>query len=254
MQPLLRSRSAMLLSAAPVVAAAEVFRREVAVLKSIGTEDAWIVGMLAHHVLSDRSMLLVLQLGGATLRRQMAVLQTDPQRTRKRASLIEQLVRAVRHLHDELVVAHRDLKPDNVLVRAEADGALRLKLCDFGLARPCADGARLHTLCGSPMYMAPELLKRRAEGYDGPRVDVWSLGAIVYEMLHARCPFRATNALELATNIRHGRHAPLDPRLHPLYRALLAGCFVVRPDDRLAARDLRIPIFKPGRAAPRRAR
>lgn len=226
--------------------AAVVFRREVEVLRHVPAGDAWIAGLIEHRVLRDKSMILVLELGGVSLRRVMATLPSDPGCTRKRARLIEHMVRATRHLHDQLQIAHRDLKPDNMLVQLDpSTDELNLQLCDFGLAMCCPDGARLQTLCGTPMYMAPELLRRAPHGYEGRRVDVWALGAVAYELLHARSPFRATHALELTTNIRHGRHAPFRPRLHALYRTLIASCLRIHPPDRLTARELRIPLFRP---------
>lgn len=226
--------------------AAVVFRREVEVLHHVPEADAWITGLLEHRVLHDKSMVLVLELGGVSLRQMMATLPSDPKCTRKRARLIEHIVRATRHLHDQLQIAHRDLKPDNMLVKVDpSTDEFHLQLCDFGLAMCCPDGTRLQTICGTPMYMAPELLRRASHGYEGRCVDIWAIGAVVYELLHARSPFRATHALELTNNIRHGRHAPFNPRLHALYRTMITNCLRINPNDRFTAHELRIPLFKP---------
>ena len=92
------------------------------------------------------------------------------------ASIGCQLCSALSHMHS-LGIVHRDLKPENVLF---TDGAHQaIKLCDFGFAKHCAD-RRLRTVCGSPQYMAPEVNGR--ESYAGFPVDLWALGALLYEV------------------------------------------------------------------------
>ncbi|KAL2557577.1 CBL-interacting serine/threonine-protein kinase 11 [Forsythia ovata] len=90
----------------------------------------------------------------------------------------QQLISAVRYCHSRGVF-HRDLKPENLLL--DRDENWELKVTDFGLSaltnqvRP--DGL-LHTFCGTPANLAPEILAKR--GYDGAKVDVWSCGVILY--------------------------------------------------------------------------
>jgi serine/threonine-protein kinase ULK/ATG1 len=78
---------------------------------------------------------------------------------------------------------HRDLKPSNILIH---NGIY--KLADFGFCKPMEDtmGDVTATMLGSPIYMAPEVL--RGFAYDN-KADVWSLGAVLYELLIGRCPF-----------------------------------------------------------------
>ena len=73
----------------------------------------------------------------------------------------------------------------------------------------CAE-RRLHTVCGSPQYMAPEI-SSTGDGYRGPPVDMWALGALVYELLHAQPAFRASTLPQLSMRIQRGAHQP--PRL-----------------------------------------
>ena len=94
--------------------------------------------------------------------------------------LVHQLALALAHLH-ELGVAHRDVKAENVLY---TDSHRRqIKLCDYGFAIICHE-RKLRTVCGSPAYMAPELVAAGKEAYYGWPVDLWALGCFAFEVLH----------------------------------------------------------------------
>ncbi|RPA85334.1 Pkinase-domain-containing protein, partial [Ascobolus immersus RN42] len=123
---------------------------------------------------------------------------------------IQQLASALKFLHTKNLI-HRDVKPQNLLLDPppgdqfeELPGYIglralpTLKLADFGFARILPSTAMAETLCGSPLYMAPEIL--RYEKYDG-KVDLWSTGAVSYEMLVGKPPYSATNHVELLRRI-----------------------------------------------------
>jgi len=122
---------------------------------------------------------------------------------------------------------HRDLKPQNLLLNpstlyysqsgtlermplaADANSLIpatgveslpMLKIADFGFARVLPTTSLAETLCGSPLYMAPEIL--RYEKYDA-KADLWSVGTVLFEMMSARPPFRANNHVELLKKIEH---------------------------------------------------
>ena len=81
-------------------------------------------------------------------------------------------------------IIYRDLKPENILL--DSDG--HIKLTDFGLAKVLSDDDKTFTICGTPEYLAPEILLKN--GYDR-MVDYWTLGILLFELLTMRTPFRA---------------------------------------------------------------
>eukprot|EP00611_Tribonema_gayanum_P016801 TRINITY_DN2921_c0_g1_i4.p1 TRINITY_DN2921_c0_g1~~TRINITY_DN2921_c0_g1_i4.p1 ORF type:complete len:843 (-),score=157.03 TRINITY_DN2921_c0_g1_i4:998-3451(-) len=97
-------------------------------------------------------------------------------------TLLDQILQAVEYLHVREIV-HRDLKLENILL----DEARNVKLVDFGFATSVAQGRRLHVFCGTPSYIAPEIIKRT--DYAGKPVDIWSLGIVLYALLCGCFPF-----------------------------------------------------------------
>ncbi|CAH2980796.1 unnamed protein product [Chilo suppressalis] len=113
---------------------------------------------------------------------------------------LRQLAEAMRAIHAKGIV-HRDLKPQNILLthnvappRTPHPSEMTLKIADFGFARFLEEGNMAVTLCGSPMYMAPEVIMSLK--YDA-KADLWSLGTIVYQCLTGKAPFQATTPHEL---------------------------------------------------------
>ena len=93
---------------------------------------------------------------------------------------------------------HRDLKPQNLLLTDFSDDGF-LKIADFGFARHLETAALAETLCGSPLYMAPEILSFKR--YDA-KADLWSVGAVLFEMLAGEPPFSGRDHRELLKNIK----------------------------------------------------
>ncbi|VEL28603.1 unnamed protein product, partial [Protopolystoma xenopodis] len=106
-----------------------------------------------------------------------------------------QIVTAIAYCH-RLHVVHRDLKPENV-VFFEKLGLV--KLTDFGFSNKFIPGRHLDTACGSLAYSAPEILL--GDSYDAPKVDIWSLGVILFMLVCGRLPFQEANDSETLTKI-----------------------------------------------------
>jgi len=117
---------------------------------------------------------------------------------REASTVIYQLMSALHYLHSQGIV-HRDIKPENILLREK--GVLNIVLADFGLSEIVGKSCLLKTLCGTPSYVAPEVLAMTGYGY---QVDLWSAGVVLYLLLCGSQPFYAEDLESLLKLILSG--------------------------------------------------
>ncbi len=175
---------------------------------------------------------------------------------------LKQLASALEFLRTRNFI-HRDVKPQNLLLDpsplfyakakpevlpyAAHEKSLipivgipslpTLKIADFGFARSLPSTSLAETLCGSPLYMAPEIL--RYEKYDA-KADLWSVGTVLYEMMVGKPPFRASNHVELLRKIERGEDKlkfPEDALLSDSMKKLIRGLLKRGPVERMSFRD-----------------
>lgn len=152
----------------------------------------------------------------------------------------QQLISAVEYCHSRGVF-HRDLKPENLLLDENWD----LKVTDFGLSavkdQIRADGL-LHTLCGTPAYVAPEILVKK--GYDGSKVDIWSCGIILFVLNTGYLPFNDPNLMVMYRKIYQGEFK-CPKWMSPDLIFLLSRLLDTNPDTRIAINEImKNPWFK----------
>jgi serine/threonine protein kinase/tetratricopeptide (TPR) repeat protein len=172
---------------------------------------------------------------GPSLERFLQHAHLDPQQARALGAGMLMGVRAA-HAHG---LVHRDLKPANVLIDVDAT-SLVPKIADFGLAKILVEdggptATRAGTILGTPAYMAPEQI-RDARSVD-ERADVFSLGAVLYELLTSRRVFPGDDLLDLYDRIREGRYTPvrqLVPEVPPEVEAVVDDALRVERDHRIA--------------------
>jgi serine/threonine protein kinase len=165
---------------------------EIAILRKI--EHPNVVSLIGLHK-SDRHMYLIMEMcAGGDLHKYIRKHSPLPETTIR--AFMRQLSSGLRVLWSSNLV-HRDLKPQNLLLSVDGPTAT-LKIADFGFAIHLAVSSMAETMCGSPLYMAPEILRLRK--YDA-KADLWSVGTILFEMLCGRPPFTGANQIELLKNI-----------------------------------------------------
>jgi serine/threonine kinase 33 len=205
-------------------AAVRQLEREVNILKRV--RHAHVVTL--HEVLeTPKRIFLVMELcdGGDLLsllraRKRFAVHETH--------IVVARLSNAISYLHERDIV-HRDLKLDNILLsRAVHDDPLNIKLTDFGLSYILGKENMMQTVCGTPIYMAPEVIG--GTGYS-QSCDIWSMGVIMYFLLAGRPPFFDTNEAALYEQISRGEPSYQDElwmAVPEAARHLLGGLLRVR--------------------------
>lgn len=143
---------------------------------------------------------------------------------------MSQLVSGVKHIHNCDIV-HRDLKLGNMLLNND----MQLKIADFGLAtRVDYEGEKKMTVCGTPNYIAPEVLQKRGHSYEA---DIWALGCVMYALLVGHPPFETATLKETYIRITDNRYSVPD-WVTPQAKNLITKCLNHEPDRRPSLDDM----------------
>eukprot|EP00826_Nyctotherus_ovalis_P048769 TRINITY_DN577_c0_g1_i22.p1 TRINITY_DN577_c0_g1~~TRINITY_DN577_c0_g1_i22.p1 ORF type:complete len:379 (+),score=78.89 TRINITY_DN577_c0_g1_i22:105-1241(+) len=141
--------------------------------------------------------------------------------------IFKQVLSAIEYCH-KMNIVHRDIKMENILL----DDRLDAKLIDFGFSTWAMPSQRLKIFCGTPSYMAPEIVNKK--DYYGPPADMWSLGILLYAMLCGHFPFRASTEFELYRHISKGLFN-IPAHVSEAAKKLIYKLLVVEPRRRMTA-------------------
>lgn len=187
-------------------------------------------------------MILELMRGGDMISR----ISKMPQRRLSESSakfFFIQMCEAMKYLHDK-GITHRDIKPDNILLASEDEDTL-LKVTDFGLSKFVKKNSIMKTLCGTPQYVAPEILTTRGKGSYTKKVDIWSMGCCLYACLAGCVPFTGGDhgdIQHIANDIVRG-HLRFDPvrwsNVSQSAQNVVTMCLTKNPAKRPSIEDLR---------------
>ncbi|XP_061411507.1 LOW QUALITY PROTEIN: serine/threonine-protein kinase DCLK1-like [Lethenteron reissneri] len=218
---------------AKLVGREEMLRSEVALTTRLGQHPNVVRLVEAMESPSDAYLVLERVRGGDLFD---AITESVRFTERHAAAMVADLCRALQYLHANNIV-HRDVKPENLLVQRNADGGTTLKLADLGLAMEVT--GPIYTVCGTPTYVAPEIL---AETGYGLEVDMWAAGVITYILLCGFPPFRSLerDQEELFEIIQLGEYEFLSPywdHISDAAKDLVSRLLVVDTARRYTARQ-----------------
>jgi serine/threonine protein kinase/tetratricopeptide (TPR) repeat protein len=210
------------------------FRREMEALSRIDHPN--VVGVIDYWEAEDRQQYLVMQFVpgetlGALIRREALSLPVI-------AGIVQQIGRALAAAHEAGVI-HRDIKPDNIMIRTSPDGGYQVKVIDFGVSAIRASDTRALSgdICGTYKYMAPE----QFEGKSLQATDIYQMGIVAYEMTAGKVPFQASGPAGLALQQREGIKVmprQLRPDLPEAAEEAILKALSLDPSDRFrSARD-----------------
>ena len=135
-----------------------------------------------------------------------------------------QVCSGIYYLHKQGLI-HRDIKPENILIK---DGNI-IKICDFGWCVQSDHMQQRNTFCGTLEYMAPEMIQNKNHNHT---LDIWSLGILLYELVHGRAPFTGVHPREISDKIMRGQ-IRFKPGLSNEYKDLVNKILVYETSERI---------------------
>ncbi|EHB13851.1 NUAK family SNF1-like kinase 2 [Heterocephalus glaber] len=200
-------------------------RREIEIMSSLNHRH-----IIAIHEVFENSSKIVIVMEYAS-RGDLYDYISERQRLSEREArhFFRQIVSAVHYCHQNGIV-HRDLKLENILLDANGN----IKIADFGLSNLYHQGKFLQTFCGSPLYASPEIVNGKP--YMGPEVDSWSLGVLLYILVHGTMPFDGQDHKMLVKQISNGAYR--DPPKPSDACGLIRWLLMVNPTRRATLEDV----------------
>ena len=144
--------------------------------------------------------------------------------------IFRQIIEGLHYLHSQNIL-HRDIKLDNILI----DLTNTVKICDFGVSKQIKTGEIMRDQCGTPAYIAPEILLNK--GYEGFGVDIWSAGVVLYTMLAGVVPFKHKYLNDLHYSIIQGKYEDIE-NISGEAMKLIKGILETDPKKRLSLEDI----------------
>ncbi|KAJ8268151.1 hypothetical protein COCON_G00133230 [Conger conger] len=211
----------------------QMIRNEISIIRSLSHPH--VVRLLRDYEIEGQIYLLMELVQGGDLFD--AITESVKFNEHHTSLMVRDICKALEYIHSKNIV-HRDLKPENLLVQCNPDGSSTLKLADFGLAMVVTEP--IFTVCGTPTYVAPEILSEK--GYGLP-VDMWATGVILYILLCGFPPFRSQekDQDELFELIQQGEYEFLPPYWDSISdgaKGLIRGLLLVDPGTRLRAEQV----------------
>lgn len=150
-----------------------------------------------------------------------------------------QMCHAVKYLHDRNIT-HRDLKPDNILLESDAEETV-IRVSDFGLSKMVQNESVMRTVCGTPLYVAPEVLLTGGRGAYTKKVDIWSLGVVLFTCLSGTLPFSDAYGSAASEQIKKGKfsfRAAVWRTVSPIAKSLIKSMLTVKATQRMSIDDV----------------
>jgi len=201
--------------------------REVRILYELN--HPYVIKIVTHFE-DDRNVYVVLEFApGGHMFKLLRKMKEFDERTS--AQYLRELTCALHYLHSrDPPIIHRDIKPENILLDAEGRG----KLADFGWSNYDVEEITRETYCGTLDYLAPEMVNRTGHSV---KLDIWSLGVLLYEMLAGRAPFESKQKETLFENIRKLK-LKFPMTFPPLAKDLVRRLLRINPEERLSLEEL----------------
>ncbi|SCP05783.1 serine/threonine protein kinase, putative [Plasmodium ovale] len=219
------------------------FKRELFIMKTINNKHPYIVKILDYHEKIWKKYYIVKLIleycEGGNL---FEYIKINGSCTHSEARvIIIKLTKTIQYINS-LKIMHRDIKPENILLRTK-DNIKSVVLSDFGLAKITPSNqavVKSRSVCGSDFYLAPEIIKNKEYGI---KIDIWSLGVLIFFIITGKVPFTGKNANELYNNILKANIPELLSKekslnIQPGLKNLLENILVHDPEKRFSCSDI----------------